>query len=135
MEGIAIAPTAGTAKVVLDGVTLLDNSGGVGLRVEKNAKVTVRNSVASGNATGMTAFATSSIAILDIDSSTISNNTFGLVSGLGAGLSRVRVGGSMITGNSTGLFNDAAGTILSWGGNKLLDNGTDGAFNGTIPLQ
>jgi hypothetical protein len=134
-EGVSVAPSGGTAKVLVDGSEFLDNKAGVGLRAQDNALVTVRNSVSSGNATGFTAFGNPGTAIIDIEGTVVSNNTFGVVAGLGSGLARIRISNTMITGNVTGLYADGQGLIHSFGNNSIWDNTTNGAPGYTSAQQ
>jgi hypothetical protein len=134
-NGASVAPTSGTAKVVVENSRFVDNKTGVGLRAQDNATVTVRGSVASGNATGLTAFGNPGTAIIDVEETIVSNNTFGVVAGLGSGTSRVRMSNTMVTGNGTGLFADATGQVHSWGNNRIIDNTTNGVPNVVIAEQ
>lgn len=66
-----------------------------------------------------------------VDSET-SDNGYGVSASNGA---RIVVSGTGITRNGTGLDLQTAGTIKSFGDNRLFDNATDGAFTSTLSKQ
>jgi len=67
-----------------------------------------------------------------VSNSIITHNGTALLTAAASSL--LRVAGTAITANGTGLL-IAAGTLASFGNNALEGNGTDGAFNTTIPLE
>ena len=129
-QGIDVAPSVGTAKVSIEDSRAVDNTG-AGVKAQTNAIVSVRNSVATGNNNGF--IATGSSAFIELQGCGASHNvTFGVVAGLGAAASSIRMTNCLVTGNGTGVFADAAGSVLSWGDNKIVDNASNGAPN--LPL-
>lgn len=69
-------------------------------------------------------------AVVNVDHSLISGNS---VAGLRSTGAIIRIGNSMVVGNTTGLLASAGGTIVSLGNNAVRGNGTDGAFDDTLP--
>jgi len=103
-----------------------------GVRVGISAIVTVSNSVASGGNMGFLA-ANDAAAVLNIDHSVSTHNDFGIVAGQGA---TVRCNAVTILNNHmVGLSNDGSSTMVSFGNNTLLANGTNGSFTSTVPVQ
>ena len=105
--GIEIRPGASaTAKVNIENVRLVNNRRG--LEVYNRGRVTVRASTIAGNEVGVRAV---------------------------GGQAFVRVANSTISGNDTGLLRSNNGKIITYGGNVLADNTTDGAFSGSANQQ
>jgi hypothetical protein len=131
--GIFVHPSSGTASAAIDHVRLEDNAS-IGLLVEDGGKVTVRNSLGSGNAFGAfvadhTTSTSSPPTELDIENCVASNNP-GV--GISAGsqstvIVTVRVSNSTVTDNSNrGLNNNGSpAVLLSRGNNTVEGNGID----------
>ncbi|MES2033620.1 MAG: right-handed parallel beta-helix repeat-containing protein [Pseudomonadota bacterium] len=136
--GVLIQPTGtGSAKVVLDGVSLIDNRN-FGFQVNTTGNtgagvsVSIENSKISGGVQGVQIFtpaATTSATVL-INGSVVSANTVGIIANGAA--AKVRVGTSTITNNGTGVVALGGSAINSYGDNRLDGNGTNGTF--TAPL-
>jgi hypothetical protein len=105
---------------------------GNGVVVNGPAIATVTGSRASGGGAGFGAVSSPS-AVINIDSSTMTHNLFGVFAATGG---TVRVSNSMIVSNvDTGLYNDGSSFIVSLGGNSLIGNPTPGAFTSTAAKQ
>jgi len=98
--------------------------GGYGVLAGSSSNVVVRDSVASGNQAGFSAQAVN--AQLDVENSLATHNDIGLNSN-----GVIRASETTIEENTTGL----AGTIVSFGNNRLAGNGFNGSFTSTIPLK
>jgi hypothetical protein len=139
-QGIFVSPVgAGTAKATIENSRLLHNALGSGLKVENASVVNVKGTVSSGNTNGFMVTGNTALALLDIDDCQATSNTgFGVTAGFstGAGFAGARVAGSLISGNGTGVFSDPGkGSVTSFGTNKVVDNSTNGSFDGLIGLQ
>lgn len=140
--GVLVQPAAGiTADVSIFDSRLMNNEN-VGIRLDTVGIVgsvinaTIRNTVITGNASGMLVKAPPSTGTvkLMLDHTAISNSaSYGMIVN-GSG-STVRVGNSVISNNLTGLMVLQSAAVLSYGNNLLDGNGTDGAFTGTIPTK
>jgi hypothetical protein len=135
--GILIKPLgAGSAKVVLDNVSIEDNVSGItidGRQTNGAISATIRNTVVSGSSfNGVFAVDGSggSTAVM-IEGSTISHNGANGIIANGANAT-VRVRNSTITGNAKGLAPGAGSKIISEGGNVVDGNTTNGAFTSTV---
>jgi len=133
--GIEIRPTGtGTARVNLQNVRIEENANN-GLRADSTAttgaagiSVSIADSEVAGSSQGLAAVSSGIPVVILVDDSTIYNNTnFGIIAN-GAS-TRVRVGNTTITGNGTGVSPAGGSFINNLGGNFLVGNTTDGAFN------
>ena len=131
--GITLAPVApATLVATIERVRMQRNR--FGLRAEDGSRVTVRDSVATGNSTnGYVAFSAAGASTLMIESSLASDNTNNGVSAQGASAT-VRLSNVVVTGNATGL-NAGGGAIVSFGNNRVAGNGADGAATSTVGQQ
>jgi hypothetical protein len=131
---IAVETPSGTAVVLLDGVLMEGNGISTGgLLAFHRSRVTVRNSLASGNGFGFLGqSSTAQDAELNIENCIASNNIFGIRTvATSTGVARVRVSNSTVTDNSTGLSNNGAPALLLTRGNNTVEgNGSD--TSGTI---
>ncbi|MBV9658298.1 MAG: right-handed parallel beta-helix repeat-containing protein [Verrucomicrobia bacterium] len=129
LNGSPVASNASLEKVRLE-----RNS--FGLRVEDSGKVTVHDSVATGNASnGVLVFTASIAAEANLDNCVLTNNgTNGAKSQNPT--STVRLSNCTITDNNTGL-SSAGGAIISFGNNRIAGNapGGDGAPTQTVSEQ
>ncbi len=100
-----------------------------GLKAEGLGSVTLRNSLAANNGfSGFSATSTSGgVRMLIEDSLSTHNGTNGILS---SGTATVTLSNVVVTDNQTGLNN--AGTILSFGNNKVQGNTTNGTPTQTI---
>lgn len=132
--GLLVKPTAtGSARATITRTQFLNNH--FGMRVEGGSKVSVTDSVASGNNTnGFVAVGTAvGSAELSIESSTASNNTLGGVRADQVGAT-VFISNMSISGNGgNGLSINGAGAIVSFGNNSVAGNGVNGSPTSTVP--
>ena len=156
-RGIDAEPAGGSTMYVLDTVLRNNDGGGIlikpgvylgtsldkvrldgnfyGVRAENNANVTIRDSIAAGNSThGFHAFSTGAGILINLENSTATNNGGGGVttSGAAAGIS---ISNSTIMSNAQGINTSAGGSVYSFGNNRIIGNGTDGAPTFAWPLQ
>jgi len=136
-EGILFKPTGSAAvRGMVDRTRAMGNAGdGIfanGNLTSSAVKVAVRDSEAADNVgDGIGALSSSGATLVQVDSSTMTNNLNGLfVSGSNA---IVRFTRSTITANTTGVSGTAT-TALSYMTNSVDGNGTQGTF-GTTPQQ
>jgi hypothetical protein len=131
--GILIKPgVAGSARAWLDNVRMEQNV--FGLKVQDNSTVTLRNSVAAGNAfSGITATSAGGAVNLFIDGSASVNNDIGIQSN--GSVATVRVSHSTVTGNATSLQSTASGAILSYDNNNIDGNTVNTAPTGLLNQQ
>ncbi|UVO52827.1 hypothetical protein [Sphingomonas sp. SUN039] len=137
--GILIKPTGtGAANVHLEDVRLVGNAGSglevdtTGLTGSSSNIVVVRGAFSgSRNGVSVTGPAGTPGASVNITDSSISGN---IVNGLLATgpLAQIRIANSLISGNTNGILSSGA-TIVSFGQNSLMGNGSNGSFSGTIP--
>jgi len=136
-NGVVVVPTIPyKAQVMLDNVSITNNTN-FGLSVTAGAAVVVRNSAINSNAVGteysnIRADASGGATTVDLDNVTVNGAPTGI---LALGGATVRVNNTTITGNTTGLTAVGGAQILSFGNNRLVGNGVDGAFSGTLALQ
>jgi hypothetical protein len=124
--GIQVRPTGGTTNGTMEKVSM--NKNGTGLTVDGfgggiGVNVSVRDSHANGNTTGVLVSSTVGVNVM-IQGSTIANNVTGLQTA-NAGAT-IRVGSSIITGNGTAV-NGAQ--VLSYVNNQLNGNAGGEAIN------
>jgi Right handed beta helix region len=131
-NGIAFFTSSGLIKASIDNCHF-DNNGSAGifdgLNIVRGARVTVRNSVATGNTgAGFNAVA----GDLNLENCEASNNRDGLVaSGSVSTTGTVTVSNCIVTNNSqTGFTQSAGGVFNSLGNNIVRRNGTN--TSGTI---
>ena len=156
-RGIDAEPAGGSTMYVLDTVLRNNDGGGIlikpgvylgtsldkvrldgnfyGVRAENNANVTIRDSIAAGNSThGFHAFSTGAGILINLENSTATNNGGGGVttSGAAAGIS---ISNTTIMSNAQGINTSGGGSVYSFGNNRIIGNGTDGAPTFAWPLQ
>jgi len=136
--GVVLLPTTSGAA----GLAALDNDkishNGIGMFVGDNAKGTVNRSIISNNTGGGAIISTSTaLALLELDGSSVSDNSgTGLSLMLSGGHPVVRLSDSSIyanTGNSMTIPSGA--DVISYGTNRINDNGPDTLPNGTALLH
>jgi len=119
-HGVVVVPTSGatTIKATLDNVRLIDN-GDAGIAVSNGSRVSVRNSVASGNTnSGFYAEGPSGASELNLENNLANANGVG-VSAAGGGT--VRISNMHVTNNGTGL-SSTGGTFVTYGNNRISGN-------------
>jgi hypothetical protein len=132
--GIRIAPVgsfsvnASLTKVHLEGNLF-------GLLAEDRATVTVRNSVAAGNASqGFIAAGSTALVTINLESCVVTGNgSFGIRTTANANAT-VRLSNVTVVNNSTGL-SSGGGPIVSFGNNRIAGNTTNGVPTSTTPQQ
>jgi len=137
-QGVSFQPT-GTSTLVMRDVTVSNNGSaatGGGVLISPTgagvASATLRNTTITNNA-GVGLLVNGASTVMVVDSEVSYNANFGIRTA--SGNPTVRVGNTTITGNGTGV-SVAAGVIQSYGNNRLIANGGDGAFFGAaIPEQ
>jgi hypothetical protein len=141
--GILVQPTgAGSARVVLNNVRVLDNANN-GLNVNTVGitgfvAFTAENSTFAGN-TGAGITATSGAELVGMINGNIVVNNAGSGIASSGGSTTLRVGNSTITGNafaSGAGVNVVSGVIRTYGDNRVDGNANDGAFTAvTLPKK
>ncbi len=132
--GVVFTPTGvAVARGVLDNVNIENNR--VGLRINQNSIVTVRDSVISSSINGgITVSSSTAAAILSIESSTINGNgSHGIRSDGSAAI--VRMATTSIFNNNAGLVADSGGQIFSFVNNHVFGNNIDGTATVQVALQ
>ena len=100
-----------------------DNDG-TGVQAGDYARITVRNSEASGNQVGFAAQTTSGAAQMNISQSMATNNSIaGVSASSSSGTAAVRVQGMSVFNNGTGFQSGPNGTITSFGNNYNTGTG------------
>jgi hypothetical protein len=141
--GILIQPTGvgGNARVVLTRVDLADN-GNAGLRINTTGntgsgiRVNVTDSEFNGNVNGISLLVPAGTTGVNatITGSTMFRNTGVGLLGDGSSMN-VRVANSTIAENGTGVSRLNGAVINSYLNNRLIGNGTDGTFSGSVTPQ
>ena len=151
--GINFNPSGANAKLFMDNVKIVNTTGGAGVYVRNSRAVLervfvgnsqsgivsgaggttfVKDSVVTGCGMGFAA-AYSTLAVVDVQDSTSSDNDWGIVSASGA---TARVGNTTIADNRYyGLYNDGSSAIISMGNNRLTSNSIDGTFTSTVSIR
>jgi hypothetical protein len=134
--GIEIKSTSGLARASIERTSVDGNAGG-GVRVLDNATVELREVTSAGNnANGLLVKPAVGAASVNVESSTFANNgQSGIAVGGGGATAIVRISGSSIVGNQIGIDIDPLGSVLSFGNNRITDNGSTDPPSGAIPLQ
>lgn len=125
-SGVAIRPTgAATAKVVLDGVQLLNNS--QGLRVDgitgtgaRRVQV-IRSAISGSNYQGVVGITTTTPVSVMLSGNVISNNGSIGVQSNGA-QATIMIGNNVIGGNDTGIQAAAGAQLISYQTNNINTN-------------
>lgn len=137
--GVALEPNHLKSRAIIQDTSIHDNGVyGVFARPAAggNLKATLTHTRLDDNGNGLIAsspFGPARVRVFDsvvTDSGQDSSTGFGLWSA-GAN-STIRVGDSRITGNTKGLHFANGATLLSYTGNIVDDNTTDGTFTGTV---
>jgi hypothetical protein len=123
--GVVVRTASGAALGTVEQVRL-EGNGATGLVVQENSKVTVRNSVASGNYNGFQTIANFAPAELNVENCAVSNNSnIGIDAFSQSAAVTVGVSNSTVTNNGTGLFQFNGASLLSRGNNTVEGNTTD----------
>jgi len=126
-SGIVVISSSATGiQATLNNVRMIGN-GNAGISANTGSRVTVRNSVASGNTNfGFVADGSGGASELNIENSLASANGQG-VSALPGGT--VRISNMHVTNNGTGL-SSTGGTFATYGNNKIAGNGAGNSVPG-----
>jgi hypothetical protein len=109
---------------------------GTGFRIQSQAFVTIRDSVAAGNT--IFGLRGSAVSVTNVENCVVTNNGTGIRAENSGTFDYpvFYVSNTMIVGNVTGLsLSPPGGRIISFGNNRLANNGTSGSFTSTIPQQ
>jgi hypothetical protein len=135
--GIGIQVLSGsnlnTSKATID-ETRVENMV-TGFQAGDNARVTIRNSSATGcSSNGFRAVATSQTAVMNLENCLSTHNVNGIAGEeQGAGLVTLRFSNCVVVQNTgTGLVSIGGAQVLSFQNNKVDGNGANGAPTGTI---
>jgi hypothetical protein len=130
-SGVQVNSSSSSAIVTasLDNVRTETNS--VGVQAVANGTVSVRNSVVAGNHFGLQAFSSSKAAVINLESSIVSGNRFTGIFSEGSSAT-TNMSNVTVVDNATGLSSTNGGQIVSFGNNKITDNGTNGSPTKTI---
>jgi hypothetical protein len=90
-----------------------------------NARVSIRDSLISGNDIGMQPDSDIGPAELNIDNCLVSGNRIGLWATANGTASVARLTGSTVVGSQTGILQDTGSSIFSLGNNLVHGNATD----------
>lgn len=134
--GINVGASAGATTVSIDRCRLEKNERGIAASsvTVGNLRMTIRDSVAAGNAED--GFSASIFAEMNLENCAATGNRFG-VSSIGGivGSPTVRVSNSTITGNNFGLRVIQSGSLLSRANNTVEGNTDNGSFTGTFAAK
>lgn len=140
-HGIRVATASGTITASIDHVRLEKNY--FGLAGASNSFVTIRDSVVAGAArnssisyAGITTQATTGLTTtVIVENTMVTNCYYGIVADPlnYGGTGRIRVSNSTIAYNELGVGRFGAGSIVSFGNNRIIDNNNDGSFSSSTP--
>jgi nitrous oxidase accessory protein NosD len=126
LTGIRVIPAASMVLATLDHVQLQGND--LGLYIVGSSKVTVRNSMITGNGTGsgngvVVLPAAGAAVDLTLEDSVVSNNAANGIAGnsTSGALATVRVSNSTITDNGVGIRNLGGGLEVLLRGNNTIE--------------
>jgi hypothetical protein len=121
-SGVVIFPSSGSTQIsaTLDHVRLLGN-GGSGLVADNGSRVSISNSIVTGNLNGVVAEASAGTSELNVHNCIINHNTTGVLSGSGTVV--VRMSDNSVQNNATGV-NVLSGTVITYGTNRINGNPT-----------
>ncbi|HEY2293633.1 MAG TPA: hypothetical protein VGM86_23250 [Thermoanaerobaculia bacterium] len=136
--GVFIQASGGQGFATVSIDNLRTESNVFGVKTIDAANVTIRNSVAAKNGfAGFSAVQSGNTPRVLIESSITAHNGTGIVSAdLSGGVSpfspEVRLSNVTVVDNQTGLATSGLGVIISFGNNKVDNNGTNGSPTSTI---
>ena len=125
--------SAGTALATITGSFIEGN--GKGVRADDGTTMLIDRTSVSGNVlTGVLSFSSSRTSTVTIDNSNVSNNG---AAGIRAFTNTtIYVANTNATSNDMGLDDSAGGSIVSWGTNRVANNGSgNGVPTFTIPMK
>ena len=121
--GFAIDNAGAATRGTLNRVSIKGSGTSIafaGLEVHQNATLAVRDSVITGNESGVVMSFNAVEALLE-NTMVVHNGIFGIDARTGT----VRLSNCMITGNVIGVHADTGASIVSWGNNRLLGNSSN----------
>jgi hypothetical protein len=118
-----------SGRASLNRVTTHGN--GVGVLVGAAGKVTIKDSLASGNEIGFGA-AYASASELSLEDCVTSHNRYGVLATAGA---TVELSNVSVLHDTIGLYNGGTGFLVSFGNNRFAGNDTDGYFTSGAVLR
>lgn len=110
------------ATITLDNVRI--TGCGTGVDAQNGTRLVIRGSDISRCVTGLAISRGATLSKAELENTTVSFNTTGIVAGSGASV--VRLGNCLISNNTTGL-QTTGGTIYSYGNNRVVGNASDGS--------
>lgn len=133
--GIMVVAPSGTAAASIEHCRVEGlGATGIGVLAGDNTRVTVRDTVSSGNGTGFQADPNTSSATVEmnLENCVAANNSFaGIFADGTPGTSVIRVSNTTVTNNNIGLTFNPGGSILTRGNNTVEGNSSfDGTFTG-----
>jgi hypothetical protein len=131
--GIAFTSSTANARLFVLDTHIFGSPSSIGIGIVPGAAgalTTIRHSEIEDVGTGVAVNNVTQAATAEIFDSTISDSVTGLLAINPLG--KIRIGRNTISGNTTGLSTSAGGTIVSYGNNEVVDNGTDGSPSSTI---
>jgi hypothetical protein len=120
--GIQIAPSSGSTRIDASLYNVRSENNTDGLRIGSAVRAMVRQSILSNNANGVQVDGPAANGRVDINNSTFSSNTNGILRGAGG---IAVVSDSDFFSNTTAKTGGSGG-LLSFGTNRLSQNGADG---------
>jgi hypothetical protein len=139
--GIQVLPfPGGSAEVALERVTVAGNTFGIALDGSTSTagiNMAITDSIVSANTQdGIVATTSASGAPMGLtikNTRSLNNAGFG-VRTIGTGVT-ARLSGVTLTGNGTGIAAVSGGSIVTFGNNEIIGNGSNGSFTGAVALQ
>ncbi len=131
-SGVLVLPSSGatTIQATLDNVRLIGN-GNAGIAVSNGSRVSVRNSVASGNTNaGFYADGPGGASVLNLENNLATANGIGITASTGG---TVRISNMHVTNNGTGL-SSTGGAFATYDNNKIAGNGAGNSVPGAPVL-
>ena len=132
--GLHLFTSSGIARATILRTRLEANYGG--LWVDNGARVSVNDSVASGNSEyGFLVYLSGAPAEVNLEDCVASEGRYGVYAYSTAGTASLRVSNCLLTANDTGILIGSNGSILSRGNNTVEGNTTNGTFSGTYAAK
>lgn len=127
-SGVVVLPSSGatTIQATLNNVRLIGN-GNAGIAASNGSRVSIRNSVASGNTnSGFFADGLGGASELSLENNLATANGIGSTASTGG---TVRISNMHVTNNGTGL-SSTGGTFATYGNNRISGNGAGNSVPG-----
>lgn len=134
VSGISVGAPSGTVTVSIEHCRVEGlGTPGIGIKAGDNSRVTIRDTVSSGNGTGFQADPQTSSATVEmnLENCVAANNSFaGIFADGSPGTSIIRVSNTTVTNNNIGLTFNPGGSILTRGNNTVEGNTQNRSFTG-----